>query len=944
MHATAQQPAYTYYSIRDGLASNDTYNCVEDKKGFLWVATENGVSRFDGKNFKNYTSKQGLPDNDVLAVQMDNNGVVWVLPFQKSPAYYDEATDKFVNSSTDAELKKISLSAVNNVNALSNGGMAFCNNNGSFYVYKNKSCSVFKLTNTATPVNAIRIISLGEKDYAAVCYDSLRILENGKITNKIFLNKNVKRCTFVNNQLYIADSATLFKMAILPNGTIGKTESKTLPFKIVGLNFTGKQLAISSGSGNIYFADTTSIEFSPQGFSFDALIRFIYEDNVGNTWICSREKGLIRYQQKGILTISDDAFKRNFNSIYFWNNKLTAGTNDGQVFIYNSTYDYKTVTVGEGKNYVSWIRQLGSDKNNLLVSAEGGLYRIDRNLQQKAIYAKAVNVANKGFIFLNDSTIITGNSNAVRRINYANLKTKDSVKVRVTALEAADNNTIYVGANIGLYKWENYKQLNFLGVSNSLLANRITALAYNKEDNLLFVGLALDSLVVLQNDKIISVIALGKKLAGNECRALYGAKKGMVWVGTNQALGRITYSVNDGKFNYNTAVFTTADGIAGKQINDITAHNDTIYVATNAGISMVPANLQFDVPNIPVYITSVSINNVDTSFAKSYNLSYLQNNIVIQFNASDLGSSTDLLYEFRINNQAWKSISIENISLLQQAPGVYKIQIRALNRDGNPSNKIAEVSFTIRAAFWKTAWFWGLCTIASLVFLFYFTQKRNKIKREQGVQKLLTEKKLADLELKALKAQINPHFVFNCLNSIKFLNHQKRFAETDIYLDKFSYLLRKTLDFSGLQKIPLEEELAYSKNYLELEKLRLGDKLSYEIKTAESINVATTLVPPMLLQPYLENAIKHGIRHLPGEEGKVIIDTKRVGNLILCSIVDNGVGYATAANFNKQTNPTHTSLGTTLQQRRADLYNVAVQTLHGENGIGTTVILTLQNQ
>jgi ligand-binding sensor domain-containing protein len=905
---------------------------------------KNGVSRFDGKNFKNYTSKQGLPDNDVLAVQMDNNGVVWVLPFQKSPAYYDETTDKFINSNTDAELKKITLSAVNNVNALSNGGMAFCNNNGSFYVYKNKRCSVFKLTNTATPVNAIRIISLGEKDYAAVCYDSLRILENGKITNKLFLNKNVKRCTYVNNQLYIADSATLYKMAILPNGTIGKTESKTLPFKIVGLNFTGKQLAISSGSGNIYFADTATIEFSPQGFSFNALIRFIYEDNAGNTWICSRERGLIRYQQKGILTISDDAYKRNFNSIYFWNNKLTAGTNDGQIFIYNSTYDFKTVTVGDGKSYVSWIRQLGSDKNNLLVSAEGGLYRIDKNLQQKAIYARAVNVANKGFVFLNDSTIITGNSNAVRRIDYTSLKTKDSAKVRVTALEAADNTTIYVGANIGLYKWKDYKEFTFLGASNNLLANRITALAYNKEDNLLFVGLALDSLVVLQNDKIISIIPLGKKLAGNECRALYSTKKGMVWVGTNQALGRITYSVNDGKFNYNTTVFTTADGIAGKQINDITEHNDTIYVATNAGISIVPANLQFDVPNIPVYITGVRINNVDTSFLSAYELSYLQNNIDIQFNASDLGSSTDLLYEYRINNKGWTSIAIENISLLQQAPGVYKIQIRALNRDGNPSNKIAEVSFTIRAAFWKTLWFWGLCTLALLAFLFYFTQKRNRIKREQAVQKLLTEKKLSDLELKALKAQINPHFVFNCLNSIKYLNHQKRFVETDTYLDKFSYLLRKTLDFSGLQKITWQEELAYSKNYLELEKLRLGDKLEYEIIIDNTINAEKTLVPPMLLQPYLENAIKHGIRHLPNEEGKVTIELTKINDNIICTVKDNGVGVESASIINKNDDPHHTSHGTTLQQRRADLYDVQIHTLQGENGIGTTVTITLQNE
>jgi two-component system, LytTR family, sensor kinase len=146
-----------------------------------------------------------------------------------------------------------------------------------------------------------------------------------------------------------------------------------------------------------------------------------------------------------------------------------------------------------------------------------------------------------------------------------------------------------------------------------------------------------------------------------------------------------------------------------------------------------------------------------------------------------------------------------------------------------------------------------------------------------------------------------------------------------------------------LQKISLAEELAYSKNYLELEKLRLGEKLDYEIKTDAIIDVDKTLVPPMLLQPYLENAVKHGIRHLPGEEGKIIIETFVDDGKVLCKIVDNGVGIESANKINKMTNPSHQSHGTTLQQRRADLYNVAIQTTHGNNGIGTTVTLILQN-
>ncbi len=942
--AIAQQPAYTYYSIRDGLSSNDTYNCIEDKKGFLWIATENGVSRFDGKKFTNYTTSSGLPDNDILSVQMDNDGVIWVLPFQRTPAYYDEQQDRFINSREDKELKKIVLGNVNNTNALTTGGMAFCNNDGSFYIYKNKVCHVFKLSNTISFMATCRVIAGEENKYLAVSNDSLRTFQSGKIIKSVLLDRKVTRTAFANNQLYIADSASLHKISVLPNGSVKNVNSISLPFNIIGLNFTGKQIAISSGSGNIYFIDTATLNVSPQGFSFNALVRYIYEDKVGNTWICTRESGLIRYQQKGILTINEEAYQRNFNAICFWNNKLVAGTNDGQVYVYNKTYDYTIAKIVGEKNYYSWIRQLEVGNKSLLVAAEGGLYKFDASMKPLPVFNLAKNYASKAFIYLNDSIIVTGNSGGVKKMNFYNSYYTDSARVRVTALEAASQQNIYVGSNTGLYKWEKFKQLIYLGAKFPILSNRVSSFAFNKADNILWTGLATDSLVALENDKPIAIIPLGLQLPGNECRTLYSKQKGILWVGTNLVLARINYQVANSKLEYKISVFTTADGIAGKQINDIAERNDTMYVATNAGISMLPVSLNFDIPNIPLFITGVKINNLDTSLQKSYNLSYKQNNINIAFAFADLGSTTERMYEYRINNAAWIKTNTENIALQQLASGIYNLQIRALKRNGIPSEMITTVAFKIETAFWKTWWFWLFVALLIGGLIFYITQQRNKIKREQSIQTLITEKKLSELELRALKAQINPHFVFNCLNSIKFLNHQKRFKETDIYLDKFSYLLRKTLDFSGLQKIPLEEELAYSKNYLELEKLRLGDKLNYEIFTDASIDTSKTLVPPMLLQPYLENAVKHGIRHLAGVEGKVIIETQRMENKILCSIIDNGVGIENAKALNKLSNPNHQSHGNTLQQRRAALYDVEVTISNGDNGIGTTVTLTLQNE
>ncbi len=937
----AQQPAYTYYSIRDGLASNDIYNCVEDKKGFLWIATENGVSRFDGKNFKNYSTAQGLPDNDILVIEMDNAGVIWVLPFQRTPAYYDEKTDKFINSKTDNALAEIKFGNVNNSSVMQNGGVAFWNNVSAF-VYKNKK--VFKLSQNGRVGYNNTVISFGDDDYVTISNDSLRLYKKDILTKKTVFNKLVTYTACKNNSFYYADSMKLCKIIILPDGSIGKKLEVKLPFEIKGMNFTGKQLAITSNSSNIYLADTATLEFSAQGFSFNAFIRYIYDDKVGNTWICTKESGLIRYQQKGILTISDDAFQRNFNALSYWNNQLVVGTNNGEILLYKGPYDFKTISLHQEKKYSAWVKKISHTNKGLYVGTEGAMFFVNNNLKKRDLFNNNKNFASKGFIIKNDSTIITGNSGGVRKINFNTLKYNDSVNIRVTTLENGNKENTYVGSNTGLYKWEDYKKFIFLGEKLPILTNRVRSLAYNAKDNILWTGLATDTLLALQNDKIIATIPLGAKLPGNECRALYSQQNGKVWVGTNSALARITYSLENNILQYTTTVFTTADGIAGKQINDITEHNDTIYVATNAGVSIVPANLKFDVPNIPVFITGISINNADTALLKQFDLSHWQNNIAIRFNASDLGSTTDRIFEYRINNEPWHVVNNDNISLQQLAPNTYNIQVRTLNRDGIPSKNIAEVKFKISSAFWKSIWFWALMTLLLVALFFYITQSRNKIKREQAVQNLLTEKKLSELELRALKAQINPHFVFNCLNSIKYLNHQNKKVETDIYLDKFSYLLRKTLDFSGLQKIPLEEELAYSKNYLALEKLRLGDKLNYEIITDNTIDSAKTLVPPMLLQPYLENAVKHGIRHLEEDGGLIKINIKDSATYIICSVFDNGVGIENAKIKNKLSNPNHISHGTTLQQRRVELYDIKVNTTNGENNICTIVTLTIKKE
>jgi LytS/YehU family sensor histidine kinase len=199
--------------------------------------------------------------------------------------------------------------------------------------------------------------------------------------------------------------------------------------------------------------------------------------------------------------------------------------------------------------------------------------------------------------------------------------------------------------------------------------------------------------------------------------------------------------------------------------------------------------------------------------------------------------------------------------------------------------------------------------------------------------------------MQALKAQINPHFVFNCLNSIKGFIYDQNYRQADKYLDKFSELLRSTMDNADAAIISLEEEIKYLDTYLQLEKLRFGEKFDYAIQAASDIEKEKTFVPAMLLQPYVENAIRHGVRFLENKKGAINILAKKEDGCLVCEIDDNGIGRAKAAELKSNMHIEYQSRGMQLSKRRAELYNIRQEIVDkkDENGnaAGTKIIISI---
>ncbi len=938
--AAAQTTQTIAYTTKEGLSSNSVYRTAIDQRGFLWIATENGLARFDGRRFVTYTTAQGLTDNEIVDLFIDSSGVIWAIPFRRSPCYYNPTKDRFENETSDPELNKIDLANTHKVHVLRYGGIGFSNNLRQLFIYKNGKTAVYKGFMAVKTGVIQKIVEYSPDQYLFFGEDTIRYFSNGKITRNIPFGKKLIAAEYVNGKMYLVQDKSIITLRVDEKGNFLNEGEKLYPFELRIFCNTGKGFAITSLSGNTYLLDTATLDIKENVYS-QAQVRNVVEDKEGNTWLSTMENGLIKIQQKRISSFTGvPAIQQNFNALVKTRN-IIAGTNNGEVFVYDGLYGVRRIPLTDDRNIDAWVRRIVKTSKGIYVSTQTGSFLLD--MEGNSIIEKFIgsqNRSSKTAVLLNDSILGLGTHSQAWKYNLNTGIYIDSIAKRIISLVADKRGKVYIGSNDGLYRWDKDSLFAFGTIQNTFnyRVNTMTC----SPDNIVWVGLGSDSLLAMKEDKLIASLPLGGAIPGNICKSLFCNKAGELWLGTNKGLNRIYYSYAKNEFSYTNTYFGTADGLIGEQVNDITFNNDTIYVATSGGISYLPANLSLPVADIATFITRISINGQDEELKKNYTVPFGKNDITIEFSGVDLTGFVPL-FEYSINNSDWKQT--DKIELKKLAPGSYSIKIRAIKRDGKASAQTAVVDVKIKTPFWRNPVFWIIFVLLSFSAIIYFIQKRNKQRQKIAVTKVLTEKKIAELEMQALKAQINPHFVFNCLNSIKGFIYDKNYEQADKYLDKFSELLRSTMDNADASIISLEEEIKYLDTYLQLEKLRFGDKFNYTIEANENVDTGNTFVPAMLLQPYVENAIRHGVRFLENTKGKITILAHKEKDRLVCEIDDNGIGREKAAQLKSSMHIEYQSRGMQLSRRRAELYNIRQQIVDKKdekgNATGTTIVISI---
>lgn len=235
-----------------------------------------------------------------------------------------------------------------------------------------------------------------------------------------------------------------------------------------------------------------------------------------------------------------------------------------------------------------------------------------------------------------------------------------------------------------------------------------------------------------------------------------------------------------------------------------------------------------------------------------------------------------------------------------------------------------------------------------LLLLLWFYRYRISIIKRREVEVTGRKRRMAELEMQALRAQINPHFMFNALNAIQNYYSENDERSANYYMSAFARLIRQTLNYSKEHWIPLAQEVSILKTYIELEQMRSKHTFSYTIDLSADLELEK--IPTMLVQVYTENAINHGLRHLDGPHGKLCLSFTLCDNNIVCKIEDNGVGFAQAKALDSRPRD-HASMGLKITEGRIatinELYNTHIivqisdkNTLQGY-GQGTTVSITV---
>lgn len=934
--AFAQTLSQKHYGVAEGLPSSTIYTIAQDLDGFMWFGTEAGLTRFDGTEFKTYTTKDGLLDNDVISLCEDSTGRLWITAYKKGICFiYKGKIHSFKN---DSLFRAMPSSADEDLTIALPGRKNRC------WLYSKNlirvsgnQVSVFPEINANMCLRWVEDVS--DTEFIAYTMNKIFWYKNDLLVDSfnlasLFKLDNLTSFAKDGNLLYVADQGQLHILSMHDGLHVDLVQ--TMPLKGRVFNQSNKQtdnliklnnkVFISAMNLGTYMMDLplsqpSNISFIPNHSTS------LYKDIDNNVWIATSDNGIFKCHTNYFTTFDHNNGLENENTgCIFVDSSSTIWVGDAKGAIQSIVAGKVTDVVADRDNR-AFIRsrRIIRKGNFIYFVSDAGYWVYDLVKHQ---YTKTPTVSSPKSMILSErrNQIIVGTSSS---ITFSDQSPPFSSKEhypskRITAVCEDNDGLLYLGSVDGLYIWTD--TLHFIGHTNALLQNRITALALAPKDNILWIGTSSNGVVGYKDGKVIGNINYqgNHSFTGAICRSLFVDDNNHLWVATNNGLNKIDYTYTPQGLKVNNIVpFFTSDGLADDDVNDVYVKDSMAYAATSKGVSVFNYHKVASVSPPPVFITSVVIGQRDTLVEPYYTLPYPQNNITIRYTGLSFANNGNLVYRYKLkdNDGYWTYTDARQVELWSLHYGKYTFTVEALDKFGNPSLHPAQIVFEIKPPFYATWWFW-LLTISFFGFAIYAVTGWWFLRKQKNENSLnVLKEKIVRLEQKALRAQMNPHFIFNSLTTIQYFINSEEAETANKYLTSFAKLIRKTLENSSENTITVEKEIQYLDNYIQLEQMRFNNKFSYSITCASGILKSQTYIPVMLTQPYIENAIRHGLRYKEGDEAKLSVHFSMNGNWLLCEIDDNGIGRDMSAKLKSDTHIEYQSKGMKISKDRIEALN-----------------------
>jgi ligand-binding sensor domain-containing protein len=914
----AQEYSYAHYGIAEGLAGATVYCITQDKDGFIWTGTEAGVSRFDGTHFKNFTTKDGLPDLEVLQIFSDSKGRVWMAPFRKSVCFYYKG--KIHNQQNDSLLSHIHLRGNIDGFAEDAGGNILMQERTALHLVGKDSSLIQYDSLDRMPIRECYAVSNSASGNFLAAADSTIIEFSGKkCIRSIRVRWLVAKSTLIAISPGMAVwSQSLATFAILPfsgKGIIHRPATKY--YRYISFSIVDDSLMYSNQlSGSLEYNINTGLT---RKFLSGIAVSRVFRDQSGSLWFTTLGQGIFRLNSNELRTVRlavGDEGRSGVTAIAKIGNTLWVGDNHN--YIYKLSLPDLAVRVSKPLVHFLTSSVLFIDTmrgNRLLFAGNVGLAEGTPDLHFTRF---CPGLLFKSAVRINSRQILVATIEWAGIFDLVRFQLTDTLWQERSTVVFYRKDTFYVGTLNGLYRLVKGQSLQFLGERTPFLRKRISSLAESADGTLWIASSDDAGIIGYKDNRQVAAITRQQGLTSDICRVLL-VHNNILWVGTDKGLNRVELD----KPGYPVTKYSSRDGLASDMINSLFVDSSRVYLGTSDGLSFFDEKKPVNGEGCRLYLLSLT-NSGRERIADTANLiiPYTDKRVRLEFAGISYRSAGDITYRYRMIglDSTWRETKENFLEYPDLPAGNYEWQLIAINKFGNES-RLLSLPMEVSVQFWKKPWFAVTAWLMSLALIWLLVSRRiTHIRRQQREKERLMQK-MSELENTALKSQMNPHFIFNCLNSIQQFIFAGNTAGANQYVTGLARLIRMTLNNSSRSLVSIEEEVDYLSSYLSMEKMRFKDKIDYLLTVDASIDQSAVLIPPMLIQPYVENGLQHGLANKPAGKGFIGIKINIHEDALIVTIEDNGIGRGGAAAKKTIELPGYPSKGMSLTEDRIGILN-----------------------